>query len=90
MHIMITVTYPPDKLAEIAQLFETLPSLPDSVKNLGIYGTADGVVKSYSIYEISDSDVEAGLTGLRARMHGYHVVEGFRWRIELVSRVNPS
>lgn len=90
MHIMVTITYPPHKRPEVQELFQKVPELPDSVKRIAIYGTMDGMAKSYVVFEIDDSRVDEGLTGMLTRLAGYDVVEGFRWKIELVRRAEPA
>ena len=90
MHVMIILKVPPGNAEKMGELFETVPKLPDSVTREAVYTTMDGVVKHYVIFKIEDAKVEEGMDGLIARIAGYSVVDGFRWKIKWVRSRPPD
>ena len=86
MFIIATVTYPPDKAAQMAKKFikaMEIP-LPSFIKRLYVLTTSVGElgIKVLGIYEVEDAKLTEGIKELGKSLVQYYDVEGFRYALE--------
>jgi len=87
MFFMITSTFPPTKVREVAQVFgrsvaEPLPPFLKRLHVLGAGGVGEQGIRTYSIFEADKGKEYDALAELNKRMAWFHDIEGYRYQIE--------
>ena len=81
--------YPPNKYDDLTKLFlgSDKPKYPDFVKKLHnwVAQVSESKYKIYAVYECPDDKLIEGLTAITRRYHYYASVEGYEFKIELIT-----
>lgn len=88
MFVVTTVTYPPDKTAQITKKFikGAEKPLPPFIKPGHVLTAPAGElgIKNLVIYEIEDAKWKEGIKELGKRYAQFYDIEGFRFSMELM------
>ncbi len=92
--IMVTGKYPPTKLKELfeANVDPKKPAYPAFVKKVHNWGAqvTDEYYKIYAVYECPDEKLLEAFKSLTKRYNFYAQVEGYRYRMELLSEADDA
>lgn len=91
--IMVTGKYPAHKFKDMMKNYMSpdKPKYSDSVKKLENWvPQVTGEIKAYAVYECPDDKIIEALTSITKRYHFYSQVEGYRYRIELLSDMEDA
>lgn len=77
----MTGSFPQHKSADVGKTFLKLPKLPDFVKTLHTFISADGKPTYYSLYEVPDEKYFEGIKAIITRYTGYREVEGYEYKL---------
>ncbi len=92
MLIMITAWFPIDKAGKASKAWTQMPTFPIYVKRLGDFNVLDGEhgSKTYHLLEIESGQAENGLVELRKILNNFSKIEGYRWKLEILSTVQDT
>ncbi|MFW9938024.1 MAG: hypothetical protein ACFFD5_10265 [Candidatus Thorarchaeota archaeon] len=82
-YMMVIAKQPPHNATKGAKVFTSgkLPKLPEFVKLLHIFITADFKIVSYALYEVEDDKYFEGMKAINNRYVPYFEVEGYEYKL---------
>lgn len=79
--ILMTGSFPQHKAADVGNTFLKLPKLPDFVRTIYVFLSAEGKSTFYSLYEVPDDKYFEGIKAIITRYAGYREIEGYEYKL---------
>jgi hypothetical protein len=92
MLLMITAWFPFEKSAEASKAWTSSPTFPIYMKRLGDFNVvnAEEGLKTYHILELESGKADEGIMELRKVLNHFSKIEGYRWRLEILTTVEDT
>ncbi len=89
---MVTAWFPVGASKEASKAWTTSPTFPIFMKRLGDFNVvnAEEGLKTYHLLELDQGKVDEGITELRKVLNHFSKIEGYRWRLEILTTVKDT
>lgn len=79
--ILMIGSFPQHEATEVGNTFLKLPKLPDFVRTIYVFLSAEGKTTFYSLYEVPDDKYFEGIKAIIKRYTGYREIEGYEYKL---------
>ncbi len=89
---MVTAWFPVGKSSDASKAWTSTPTFPIYMKRLGDFNVvnAEEGLKTYHLLELQKEKVDEGIMELRKVLNHFSKIEGYRWRLEILTTVKDT